>query len=549
MLAIMVAVLLIPSCQKELPDAIKNIDVSQGDKTSSSTSKEKYMRVSVESLSFTSPEGSMSFTITSNTSWTIKSDHEWCTVSSTSGSNDATLTVNVSENTSTSSRSATITISTNDAGSVKVRVHQAGADSNLQLNKANLSFTATGGSDSFTITSNTNWTITSDQTWCTVSTSSGSENGTITVNVSENKSTESRSATITVRAGTTQQAIAVTQAGAKVQDTRQKLNLRFIESSIVMHSDESVSVSFTHDGDLSKLDDSLFKCSVDDEYPGGVYLTEGYVHVMVGEALATVNIELSFAGNDYYLPERISIMVTYIPPVNENTRTFTVNGVSFKMIRVDGGTFTMGATSEQGDDAGDCEKPAHQVTLSSYYIGETEVTQELWLAVMGSNPSYFSGSKKPVERVTWNDCQDFITKLNGLTGQNFRLPTEAEWEFAARGGNKSRGYKYAGSNTIDNVAWYCDNSDFETHNVAAKSANELGLYDMSGNVWEWCQDWYGSYSSSSQTNPTGPNSGNGRVFRNGGFDFLAVGCRVSYREPIPAYPYYGWDGGLRLALQ
>ena len=227
---------------------------------------------------------------------------------------------------------------------------------------------------------------------------------------------------------------------------------------------------------------------------------------------------------------------------------FTVNGVSFTMIKVEGGTFQMGATLEQGKKASKNEKPAHSVTLSDYYIGETEVTQELWRAVMGENPSRFKGNKKPVERVSWNDCQEFIKKLNQLTGKNFRLPTEAEWEYAARGGNKSMGYKYSGSDTIGDVAWYTNNnSGSPTGDVKTKQANELGIYDMSGNVWEWCQDWYGSYSSGSQTNPTGPSSGSDRVLRGGSWDGGARTCRVSIRFDInPTYDYGNF--GLRLAL-
>ena len=230
-------------------------------------------------------------------------------------------------------------------------------------------------------------------------------------------------------------------------------------------------------------------------------------------------------------------------------RTFTVNGVSFTMVFVQGGTFTMGATAEQGSDAGDSEKPAHSVTLSDYYIGETEVTQELWQAVIGRNPSRFKGNIRPVEFVSWDDCQTFITKLNDLTGQRFRLPTEAEWEFAARGGNSSRGYKYAGSNTLGNVAWYDENSNDETHNVATKSPNELGIYDMSGNVCEWCQDWYDEdyYSRSSQSNPMGPSSGSERVIRGGGWFNAAGGCRVAYR-PCYAPDDRDNDLGLRLVL-
>ena len=230
-------------------------------------------------------------------------------------------------------------------------------------------------------------------------------------------------------------------------------------------------------------------------------------------------------------------------------RTFTVNGVSFEMIAVEGGTFTMGATDEQASDAYSDEKPTHQVTLSSYYIGKTEVTQELWQAVMGSNPSGFSGANLPVEKVSWEDCQIFIAILNELTGKYFRLPTEAEWEYAARGGSKSQGYKYSGSNTVDDVAWYPSNSSSKTHPVATKAPNELGIYDMSGNVLEWCRDWYSSsyYSSSSQYNPTGPASGSRRVYRGGSWGSSARLCRVSYRDYNgPSYRFYNL--GLRLAL-
>ena len=214
-----------------------------------------------------------------------------------------------------------------------------------------------------------------------------------------------------------------------------------------------------------------------------------------------------------------------------SNQTFMVNGVSFTMVGVQGGTFMMGAYfklfrtwTEKN------EKPAHQVTLSSFMIGETEVTQELWQAVMGSNPSRFKGNKRPVENVSWDDCQTFINKLNGLTGQHFRLPTEAEWEYAARGGNSSNDYEYAGSNNIASVAWYRDNSGENTHEVGQKMPNELGLYDMSGNVWEWCQDWYKKYSSSAQVNPRGPSSGSRRVYRGGSWYDWDSNCRVLYRD-------------------
>lgn len=231
--------------------------------------------------------------------------------------------------------------------------------------------------------------------------------------------------------------------------------------------------------------------------------------------------------------------------VVEGSQTFTVNGVKFTMVPVEGGTFTMGVTSEQGGYAGD---KAHQVTLSDYYIGQTEVTQALWKAVMGSNPSFFKGDNLPVECVSWNDCQVFIQNLNQLTGKQFRLPTEAEWEYAARGGRKSRGYKYAGGNDIDSVAWYTGNSGNETHTVATKQANELGVYDMSGNVEEWCSDWYGDYQSSSQSDPQGPSSGSNRVSRGGGCFNIARICRVSFRGICAPGGRY-CDLGLRLSCK
>ena len=216
----------------------------------------------------------------------------------------------------------------------------------------------------------------------------------------------------------------------------------------------------------------------------------------------------------------------------------TAKGLNMKMIFVEGGTFQMGATSEQGSDAYDDEKPVHSVTLDSYYIAECEVTQAQWCAVMGTNPSYFTGDNKPVEQVSWNDAQEFCRKLSQLTGKRYALPTEAQWEYAARGGNKSKGYKYSGSNTISDVAWYSSNSSSQTHSVKQKQPNELGLYDMSGNVYEWCSDWYGDYSSSSQTDPTGPSSGSIRVLRGGSWNYLAGGCRVSIRVSInPSYSF------------
>ena len=222
------------------------------------------------------------------------------------------------------------------------------------------------------------------------------------------------------------------------------------------------------------------------------------------------------------------------------------DGINIEMVKVEAGSFNMGATPEM-ENPNEDEKPVHRVTLTNnYYIGKYEVTQALWKIVMGSNPSNSKGDNLPVEKVSWNDCQKFISKLNKLTGKSFRLPTEAEWEYAARGGNKSRGYQYSGSNTIGDVAWYDGNSGSKTHAVGTKQPNELGAFDMTGNVWEWCQDWFNRYSSSPQTNPIGAVSGSCRVYRGGSCCYSGY-CRCSCRfDGTP--DFRNGDLGLRLVL-
>lgn len=215
--------------------------------------------------------------------------------------------------------------------------------------------------------------------------------------------------------------------------------------------------------------------------------------------------------------------------------TFNVNGVPFEMVRVEGGTFSMGSYSGESD-----EQPVHSETVGTFYIGKTEVTQRLWSAVMGSNPSNFRGENLPVENVSWFDCQEFVDRLSRLTGRIFRLPTEAEWEYAARGGNKSRNYTYSGSNDLYRVAWYTENSGSTTHPVGQKLDNELGIFDMSGNVWEWCSDNYSSSYSQ-------PRNSSYRILRGGSWNDNASGCRVALRSsntPGNRNNYLG----LRLAL-
>ena len=229
--------------------------------------------------------------------------------------------------------------------------------------------------------------------------------------------------------------------------------------------------------------------------------------------------------------EQATVAVT-LNPSDFVMEKFTVGDEKFAMIKVDGGTFLMGATPEQEPEATDDERPVHEVTLSSFFIGQTEVTVGLWKAVMGycPIPSYLPehnhDPRMPARLISWDDCQEFIAKLNEMTGRTFRMPTEAEWEFAARGGNYSHGYKYAGSDNLDDVAQ-------STLFVRTSSPNELGLYEMSGSMWEWCQDWFGPYGSEPLVNPVGPESGTYRVIRGGSYLWTdPTFCRVSYRTGI-----------------
>ncbi len=231
-------------------------------------------------------------------------------------------------------------------------------------------------------------------------------------------------------------------------------------------------------------------------------------------------------------------------------------GINMKMVYVQGGSYNMGCTGEQGGDCDDDEKTVRYVTVSDFYIGQFEITQAQWQAVMGTSvykqqskaggsSTYGTGNDYPMYYVSWEEAKEFCRRLSQQTGKTYRLPTEAEWEYAARGGKKTQNTKYAGGYSLDYVGWYTSNSSGKTHAVGTKNANELGIYDMSGNVWEWCEDWYGDYRSYDTDNPTGASSGSNRVLRGGGWDFNAMGCRVSYRSGDSPGNRYG-DGGFRV---
>ncbi|MBD5396834.1 formylglycine-generating enzyme family protein [bacterium] len=221
--------------------------------------------------------------------------------------------------------------------------------------------------------------------------------------------------------------------------------------------------------------------------------------------------------------------------------TETVFGINMEMVYVEGGTFEMGTTVEQGDDVWDSE-PVRTIKLDSFYIGKYEVTQAQWKTVMGTNVKeqrdkvnpeygiYGEGDNYSMYYINWEEAQEFCKKLSEATGKKYVLPTEAQWEYAARGGNKSQHYKYAGSDNIDDVAWYGEDDDNGTvHPIGGKNTNELGIYDMSGNVWEWCLDWYADYDENDTDNPQGPANGTYRIQRGGSWIDRAENCRVSSR--------------------
>lgn len=234
-------------------------------------------------------------------------------------------------------------------------------------------------------------------------------------------------------------------------------------------------------------------------------------------------------------------------------RVQVADGVEMEMVWVEGGSFTMGsnATPKGVKLTYTLARPEHRVTVDGYFIGRYEVTQGLWQAVMGENPSKFKGSANlPVESVSWTEAQEFAMRLSQMTGRRFRLPSEAEWEYAARGGSKSQRNPYAGCNRnqLDNHGWYCVNSDGSTHAVGQLQPNELGLYDMSGNVAEWCQDWVEAYTSEEQTNPRGPRQGENRVLRGGHYNSTSAACTVYDRGwylPNGKYELYG----LRIVME
>ena len=284
-----------------------------------------------------------------------------------------------------------------------------------------------------------------------------------------------------------------------------------------------------------------------------------FINTFLILGLLALILTVTYRAAFYSKPEEVSDGNITGGEINNNREiAIAMNRVRFVMKYVEGGTFQMGSAD---NDAFSDEYPQHSVTLNSFYMGETEVTQELWNAVMGttivqqrnkadsSGPLRGVGSNYPMYYVNWYECQEFVQTLNHLSGRHFRLPTEAEWEYAAKGGNRGKGYKFAGSGSLGESAWYSFNSDSTTHPVKSKIPNELGLYDMSGNVWEWCSDRYGSnyYSNSPLDNPQGDNGGRNNVVRGGSWYSKPSYCRLTKRHSL--YPYHrNTCYGIRLVM-
>jgi formylglycine-generating enzyme required for sulfatase activity len=496
-------------------------------------------------LNFTDALGTQNVSVNSNSNWTASSNQSWCTVSPSSGSGNGSLAISGSQNTAITSRTAIITVSGTGGVSQTITVTQNGAAPNLAINFTTKSVESAANSFTVQITSNTSWSVSSNQTWCTVSSGSGSGNGYITINYSANTIITSRSVVISFSAsGVSTQTLTLTQSGATPTLTIDAT------TKTIGSTASSFTVQVTSNTNWSGSSNQPW-CTLSSGSGSG----NGSINVYYTENTSSIS---------------RSLTVTFsLLGASSQTLTITQKGrvYSGTMITLQGGSFQMGQPDPNLGCSGCAvkEQPVHSVTLSSYNIGKYEVTNQEFADFLNAygQPTIKSGNyvgqtmilednigglikngstwipavgkgNYPVIKVTWYGADEFCKYYGG------RLPSEAEWEFAARGGIYSKNYTYSGSNTFSNVAWYWDNSNNAdcnldsgkgTHTIGLKTANELVIYDMSGNVWEWCSDWYDSYSSGSQTNPIGPSQGLSRVIRGGSWGNADGNyCRVAYRN-------------------
>lgn len=411
-------------------------------------------------------------------------------------------------------------------------------NASLTASLTTLLFEADASTQTVAINTNSGYGITVDQTWLTVE--RAADNQTLTVSVQANTTSTTRNATITIYASGNSQTISVSQSASSLKVSESTLAFEASESSQTVSV--TASGNYTYSTDASWLTITKGTPTTRAESVTELTITAA-ANTEESERTATITLTLGSITKTIEVTQEAG-----------NTRTFTITGngktVTFKMKKVQGGTFQMGRAGSE-----DVATPVHSVTITKdYYMGDSEVTNALWYVVMGSTPSTENTSDDtPVETISYMESQSFLTTLNSMvasqlsSGEQFRFPTEAEWEFAAKGGNKSKGYKYSGSNSLGSVGWYKNNSGGTTHQVKTKAENELGLYDMSGNVWEWCFDLYGSYSSSAQTDPTGQSAGSKRVLRGGCCYYNAEFSCVAFRSYLSQT--FGINNvGLRLCL-
>ena len=500
-----------------------------------------FLNVSSEKYTLAATAGNGTVNITSNQNWTVESNQSWCTVTPSSGSNNGTINFTITANETTSERTALITITTGSL-TKQVTIEQQAADKTLLVSSNTFTMPASAGNNNFTITSNQNWSVASNQNWCTVSPTSGSNNGAVTFTLLANTTTSSRVAVITVTAGTLTQPITVNQ-----QEAAGTLDVNPTSTSF-SHLAESQSFDVTSNQNWTVSSNQTW-CSVSPT--SGI--NNGSVTVSVQENTSDVERTSTITFTAGSLQKQATVTQSGA------SNSITLNGI--KMIYVKGGTFLMGSPASDPESSSS-ERPQHDVTLSDFYLSETEITNEQYCQFLNENGINSNGQgnvlgynrvlvyahvsgvqysdrqwrpangrdNHPIVNVTWHGAIAFCEWIGG------RLPTEAEWEYAARGGNKSQGFKYSGSNDSNDVAWTSENSYenyiYSTYPVGTKLPNELGLYDMSGNVFEWCNDWYGSYSSNAQTNPQGPSTstyGYGKMLRGGCFLNNSSYARVSFR--------------------
>ena len=527
----------------------------------------KYITVSGNLFNLASAGGQVQVDLTTNDGWTADagSGSAWVSLSSTSGEGDCHLTITVAPNKSVTPRNDTVTIQPVNLNPVKIVIQQAARYMNLSTSSIQF-FEKGGTSDNIQVETDGLVQATTADDWLTVNTI---ENGLFTVTALANPTHFERTGTVTV----TMTDLDEGQLVKTITATQDKRTDDVIAIPDAAFKTVLLGSGFDLDNDQDiSLDEAVLITAIDAAGKGIASLT-GIEYMTALQSLDCSNnsltaidltsntalTALNVTGNadlkQVIVPanySKESYMAaqfdrhTYLVPAG-NITVFNVGDVEFSMITVPGGTFQMGATDEQGTDAKDAEKPVHSVTLTTFSIGQTEITQALWKAVMGTNPSEVEADDMPVSQLSWSMARQFILRLNELTGQQFRFATEAEWEFAARGGSWSKGYKYSGGDDMDNVGWHNMNrgSHFY-HPVATAYPNELGLYDMSGNVIELCMDWDGSYTDAAQTDPTGAASGEKHIIRGGSWRDEIVNCRISARASVLDKQYR--DVGLRIVL-